>query len=118
MWAKVIFKDRIEPDRTEWFVKGTEMDSSIVVEDFSEKPRIVYPVDGAVIAIDPDIPEDNQIVTFQFKPKSNKYERVLNDEKTGIKNSFFLWKPEKGVHKIAIINSENTIVDSVEFVVK
>jgi len=115
---KVNFKDRIEPDRLEWFIKGTEIDSFVVLEASLEKPQIVYPVDGTTIAIDPDIPEDNQIIMFQFKPQSNQYEWILNNERTGIKDSIFLWKPEKGVHRLAIINNENTIVDSVVFIVK
>jgi len=99
-------------------IKGTEIDSPVVLEASSEKPHIVYPADGTTIAIDPDIPEDNQIIMFQFKPQSNQYEWILNNERTGIKDSIFLWKPEKGVHRLAIINNENTIVDSVVFIVK
>lgn len=115
---KITFKERIEPERVEWFIKGTEMDSSVVLQSYSEKPQIVYPADGTTIAIDPDIPEDNQIVIFQFKPQSNNYEWVLNNERTGIKDSTFLWKPEKGVHRVGIINNENLTVDSVVFIVK
>lgn len=116
---KITFKDNIEPEREEFFLKGTEVDFLLTrKEDSNDSPKIIYPLEDTVIAIDPDIPEENQYVTFQYKPTSGNYEWIINNEKTGIKKSFFTWKPEAGKHKISIINNENFLVDSIEVIVK
>src|SRR5258708_11514172 len=52
----------IEPRREELFVAGTETALVSPVEAPLARARIVSPVNGAVIAIDPDIPMANQRV--------------------------------------------------------
>jgi penicillin-binding protein 1C len=83
-----------------------------------QKPRIISPTDETLISIDPEIPEDLQRVPFQFRPQTGRYQWVLNDRKTGIFDPFFLWKPERGTYVLSIMDKENLVVDSVEFVVK
>lgn len=116
---KIVFKDNIESEREEFFVKGTEIENLVFAKENSEDyPKIIYPLEDTVIAVDPDIPEDNQYVIFQYKYQSESYEWIINNEKTGIKTPLFFWKPEPGRHRLAIMNSENLIIDSVEFTVK
>jgi penicillin-binding protein 1C len=61
---------RIEASRNEFFIRGTEPAlgaSRITIaarEANSQGARIVSPTDGAIIAIDPDIPSDNQRITL------------------------------------------------------
>jgi penicillin-binding protein 1C len=63
-------ESRIEASRSEFFIRGTEPTpgaSRITIaarEANSQGARIVSPTDGAIIAIDPDIPNDNQRITL------------------------------------------------------
>jgi penicillin-binding protein 1C len=116
--AKIAFHQDIEPAREEWFLKGTEPVSHVLLSTSSQEPRIIYPVQGTLISIDPEIPEDLQRVPFQFQPPTPHYEWVLNNRKTGITDPFFLWKPERGNHVLSIVDQKNRIIDSIEFLVR
>jgi penicillin-binding protein 1C len=52
----------IEPAREEWFLAGTEVAQIVSVDTAPGRPRIVSPANGAVLAIDPDIPPARQRV--------------------------------------------------------
>ena len=74
----VAFLPPVESARDEWFVRGTEMDvvrseqdaghSMVGVDSAGATPRIRYPAAGAVIALDPDIPDAAQRVVFEAAP--------------------------------------------------
>ena len=55
-------------NRVEWFLKGTETSTVQPVSTLANF-RIVYPVSAAIIALDPDIPQDQQKVFFESQPK-------------------------------------------------
>ena len=116
--AKASFHQDMEASRRECFLKGTEPVSQLRLNTFYQKPHILYPANEALISIDPEIPEDLQRVPFHFQPPINQYEWVLNDKRIGISDAFFLWKPERGNHVLSIVDKENRIVDSIEFMVK
>jgi penicillin-binding protein 1C len=116
--AQVSFHHDMELPRKEFFLEGTDPLSQIRMGSPFQKPRIISPTDETLISIDPEIPEDLQRVPFQFRPQTGRYQWVLNDRKTGIFDPFFLWKPERGTYVLSIMDKENLVVDSVEFVVK
>jgi penicillin-binding protein 1C len=45
-----------EPERDEWFLAGTETARIVPVLAAAGRPRIDSPANGAIYAIDPDIP--------------------------------------------------------------
>ncbi len=71
-----------------------------------------------LIHLDPEIPEALQRVPFQFQGPAGQYQWVINDQKTGVFDPFFLWKPERGNYAVSIIDRDNRVIDSVEFTVK
>ncbi|MBA4390931.1 MAG: penicillin-binding protein 1C [Syntrophus sp. (in: bacteria)] len=116
--AKVIYQQNIEPSREEWFIRGTESIVTVKRNTLHAKPRITYPADETLISIDPEIPDDLQRVPFQYQPETKKYGWVLNDEKIGISEHLFFWKPKRGKFKLSIMDADSHILDSVEFAVK
>ena len=56
--AEIHYSPAIETPRREWFLRGTET-TEVRLPDHSEPrmARIAYPARGAILAVDPDIPE-------------------------------------------------------------
>lgn len=65
--APVRFQPAIEPPRQELFLAGTEQAVMAVVDPATALPRLLSPADGAVIAIDPDIPPARQRVIVRAR---------------------------------------------------
>jgi penicillin-binding protein 1C len=116
---RVQFKDGVEPERLEWFLKGSEPETVITANDRYGKPRIMYPASRSIISIDPDIPEENQSVTFKAEPVGVKFEWLLNKRPLSASTTdTLLWKPERGDYVLSIMDQEHAILDSVTFVVR
>lgn len=116
--AQLTFEDSIEPPRTEWFIAGTEPAGMVLVNRVHAKPRITYPTQETLIAIDPEIPQHLQRVPFRFEPQSRRFTWTLNKEKIGNNDSVYLWTPKLGVHELAITDENGHILDSVTFLVR
>ncbi len=112
----VSFTGGNDGDRREWFLTGTETASVSRREEYT-RPRIVYPPDGTVIGLDPDIPADNQAVFFQAS-KTGGFSWHLNNRKIADAGQHVLWKPVRGTYVLAVKNGENVTLDSVEFEVR
>jgi len=115
----VQFKNTLEPERQEWFIKGSEPEIVLAQNTRHEKPSIIYPAGGSIITLDPDIPEENQRISFQAQPHGRQFMWLLNDKSifTGMKSSI-LWKPERGTHILSISDKEYRVLDSVTFIVR
>ncbi len=61
---RVRWQPAIEPAREELFLNGTQLDIVRLADPAEQRPRLVTPADGAIIAIDPDIPPARQRVTI------------------------------------------------------
>jgi penicillin-binding protein 1C len=60
---EVVFTPAVEPARREWFIVETESNTNITtitMPTAEAAPRVLSPVDGTVIAPDPDIPAARQ----------------------------------------------------------
>ena len=102
----------------EWFMAGTESDHHPEIIAVAND-RIVYPPDGTMIALDPDIPDHLQKVGFVAKVRNKEKTRwLLNDLPLEDQGQTILWTPKPGKYLLAIANSENKIVDSVQFEVR
>jgi penicillin-binding protein 1C len=112
----ISYQRHVEPDRKEVFIEGTEPLGTISAAYKYTKPAIAYPTDGAVLAIDPDIPEKCQKVLFKAEPKS-AYKWKLNGRILG-EGSCLLWKPEKGQYRLALIDDNMVEIQSIRFVVR
>lgn len=116
--AQVRFDQDLEAPREECFIKGSEPVSRVGPNSHHQKPRIIYPAHETLISLDPEIPEDHQRIPFEFQPQTHRYEWVINNRKTGISDPFFFWKPQRGSYALSIVDPENRIIDSVDFLVR
>ncbi|MCC7461840.1 MAG: penicillin-binding protein 1C [Gammaproteobacteria bacterium] len=65
---RVEFGDGVEPPRREWFLAGTGQARISAVPPTLRRSRIVRPVDGEVLALDPDIPVSAQQLLLGAEP--------------------------------------------------
>lgn len=115
--AKRVDLSPFESDRKEWFIAGTEPEI-LRQGGGPTNSKIVYPVDGTVIALDPDIPEEQQGLFFESQPGAHQLRWVLNGEEMGYAESILLWSPRLGRHTLSLVNQQNRMVDSVSFEVR
>lgn len=117
---RVDFQHGMEPAREEWFIKGTEP-HVLLTGDLTtgyEPPRISYPSNGTIIALDPDIPDEQQRVFFEAQAYASGLEWVLNDQKIGESGTAVSRRPKAGRHLLALVDKEDRVIDSVRFEVR
>jgi penicillin-binding protein 1C len=103
--------------RAEWFLKGTEPTAQAV----AAKPlqhKIIYPADGTIMALDPDIPSARQKVFFEAQPQDKQLRWTLNGVTIGTAANATSWSPTTGSHSLALVDSENRVVDRIAFSVR
>lgn len=103
--------------RKELFLGGTEPLAPVKVSAY-QKPRITYPADEMLIAIDPEIPDDSQFVPFQFEPERGKYRWVINGKSMASSSNIVLWKPQPGRYELSIVDDREQVLDKIRFLVK
>lgn len=120
MEQTVLFQPEIEASRRECFIEGTEA-SEIRLTAYEEVnkglfAKILYPDEGTIIAVDPDIPRKNQRV--QFTARSGDGVSWLIDGKSGGRGNMVWWEPLAGPHQLALADSQGKEIDKVSFVVR
>jgi penicillin-binding protein 1C len=100
-------------DRREWFVDGTEHGGA-APSPRAERPRIVSPAPGAVIAVDPDIPAERQRMPLSARGEGTL---VLDGAALGPARRV-LWRPQPGAHSLALVDAGGRILDDVRFTVR
>ena len=111
------FPGQIEPDRLEWFLQGTEPQEAQA--GIAEAPaRIVAPVGGSIIALDPDIPPARQRVFFESSAGGDPLRWMLDGEDVGLAGQVTAWLPRPGIHRLALVDAANRALDSVTFEVR
>lgn len=116
--ARVAFERDAEPPREELFLAGTQPLTRVKADMVYEEVRIVYPREGTLITIDPDIPASLQKVGFRFEPGSKRFRWVINGIDSGSDGPLFLWEPRPGSYMVSIMDRQGKIMDSVGFVVR
>jgi len=103
--------------RQELYVEGTE--SGVVKASGKEAPRrILYPVNGMILAIDPDIPAGRQIVLFEAKAGQSNISWRLDGKQLRDGRPTARWHPKAGKHKLALETADGQVLESVEFEVR
>ena len=114
---EVRFDPPFESVRREWFVRGTEVDTvSLPDAGRSGFGRITYPGRGAILAVDPDIPPQNQRVFIEVSTGDNRAKVqidgvLLPDPDLG-------WQPLPGRHRLSLFDGGGRLVDEAEFEVR
>lgn len=105
------YQAAIEPERGEWFLAGTETALVTPVEAPAARPRILSPVNGTVLAIDPDIPVANQRVKVQATGGAP----VLLADGTAAPA---LWLPPPGRHALRLVDAGGIERDRIQITVR
>jgi penicillin-binding protein 1C len=107
----------VEPPRSEWFVRGTETASVELLAPSQRQPKIVYPADSSLIALDPDIPERLQRVRFLAQG-----ERGLAWVLDGVELEQAAldagWAPVPGKHELKLVGRDGRTMASARFEVR
>ncbi|MGB9109132.1 MAG: penicillin-binding protein 1C, partial [Telluria sp.] len=113
----VVFHPEVEPPRTEWFVRGTETADVVLLAPGQRQPKIVYPVDGSLIALDPDIPPHLQRVRFQAQGAAG-LDWVLDGAapEAGVLEAG--WAPAPGKHDLTLVGQDGHTVARARFEVR
>jgi penicillin-binding protein 1C len=101
----------------EYFIKGTE-DEIVRRADRAAPPKIIYPPDGAVIALDPDIPNERQKMYFEADAWDNSFRWKLDGKAIGGPGRTLMWTPRPGRHTLSIVDKTGKVLDHISFIVK
>jgi penicillin-binding protein 1C len=114
---KTIIITANDSEKKEWFIRGTE--SSLVEHVASRSiPRIIYPAKGAILALDPDIPPDDQRIFFEASPAKADYEWLLDGKPIGNAAGLMPWEPQRGRHVLKLLERGDKVLDSIDFEVR
>lgn len=111
------FTPPIEQSRKEWFLVGTEAaEIKLYAAAIARRARVTYPANGSVLALDPDIPTDRQIVFFESTPNEPSFKWrldgvILNGVERG-------WSPVPGKHSLTLLQADGEVKDEVKFEVR
>jgi penicillin-binding protein 1C len=114
---EIIFAGDIEAARAEWFRAGTEP-VTMMTEPAAAQPRIVAPVGGTIIALDPDIPDGRQRVPFEARDVIRGQRWLLDGAVVGEAAEFVLWQPTPGRHRLSVIGGDGRVLDTITFLVR
>lgn len=101
----------------EWFIQGTE-NTEVQEASTPTNFRIVYPANETIIALDPDIPEDQQRLFFESRPSDPTLRWALDGTDLGPAGSVLIWNPIRGAHRLRLVDASHRILDSVNFEVR
>ncbi|MYM66313.1 penicillin-binding protein 1C [Pseudoduganella sp. FT55W] len=114
---QVSYQPELESTRSEWFIAGTESPLITLVRDEHRAPKILYPGDASILAIDPDIPEATQRVFF-LAQGSQGLRWQLDGEPLAQATADYAWRPTPGPHQLALIDASANIVATTRFQVR
>jgi penicillin-binding protein 1C len=113
----VAFTPAVEPPRGEWFVRGTETASVQLLAPGQRQPKIVYPADASLIALDPDIPARLQRLRFQAQGGSG-LAWVMDGVELEAAALEAGWAPVPGKHELQLVGRDGRPVANARFEVR
>ena len=106
-----------EAARPEWFLRGTDTALIEALMPAARAPKIVYPVDGSILAVDPDIPEARERVLFQAQAGQGLRWR-LDDAALGPADAALSWRPVVGAHRLDLLDAGGKVIATSRFEVR
>ncbi len=115
---RIRFEPSHEPPREEWFIAGTEM-AMVRAAQATKLARIVYPSEGSILALDPDIPPHRQRVPFRLSaPPDSGWIWRLDQTIQGKAGQRAMWLPQPGRHRLRLENDKGDVMDEIYFEVR
>ena len=122
----VAYAGELEPRREEWFLAGTETAQVVAVDAPAARVRIVAPADGAVLALDPDIPAARQRVAIRIAGAGEGARLQIDGVNAGVNMAVNateaaatrLWQPAPGRHVLRLVSAEGAELDRVRLTVR
>ena len=111
------YQPAVEAARSEWFLRGTESALVTVVPSTERAPRILYPGEAAILAVDPDIPDRLERVVFRAQAARGLSWR-LDGQVLGPASEEFPWQPLSGAHELALVDGAGAIIARSRFQVR
>lgn len=114
------YEPEVAQDRQEWFIEGTEA-AVIRLGAYDDKEQggissILYPNEGTVIALDPDIPMQQQQLQFSARSQDEVVWR-LDQRDIAIGNEVW-WSPSSGHHELVLHDKLGKELSRVSFEVR
>ncbi|MGH8674705.1 MAG: penicillin-binding protein 1C, partial [Burkholderiales bacterium] len=114
---EIAYESAIEPSREEWFLAGTEAAQIVAVGAAPGRPRILTPANGAVLALDPDIPRALQRVAVEVAGVRSGA-RLLIGAANLAADAPQLWRPAPGRHVLRLVDEKGVELDRVQVTVR
>ena len=114
--SSVRFDQGLEPPRNEWFIAGTEF-SQVALAGQSLRAAIVAPANRTIVALDPDIPPENQRLRLAAQGVGPDARWMLRGREIA-RGSEAWWFPMPGVHDVLLQNREGLELDRVKLLVR
>ena len=114
----ITYAGELEPSREEWFVAGTETSKLVAVANGSARARIDAPANGAIYAIDPDIPRERQRFVVKASGAPRGARLVLEDGRQARADRPLLWLPLPGRREVVLQSADGRELDRVRFEVR
>ncbi|WP_460825167.1 penicillin-binding transpeptidase domain-containing protein, partial [Massilia solisilvae] len=114
---EVAFRPAVEPPRLEWFMAGTDTALVELVAPAERSAAIVYPVDGSILAADPDIPAASERVMLQAQAGQGLWFR-LDGETLGPAGRQLAWQPRLGEHLLELVDEQGRARAAARFEVR
>jgi len=105
----------IDADREEMFLQGTQQAVWRMAAGQGANRGIRLPQDGAIFAIDPDMPPQAQRITMATDQARSSW--WLDGRPLG-KHQQVQWMPWPGRHELVLRNARNEVIDQVRFEVR
>lgn len=116
----VRYPDRLEAARTEWFLPGTQQPTFAIDHaagaDARSAGRIVSPVGGTILALDPDIPPQRQ--RLSLRAEGGGQVRWRMDGREFARGALASWQPWPGRHVLQLVDASGRALDEVRIEVR
>jgi penicillin-binding protein 1C len=112
------FEPPVEPPRQEWFLAGTETATVRLADPATRRARIEAPADGVLIALDPDIPVEHQVLLLSARPRRPGWSFRLDGQRLADAQAAFKWQPRPGAHTLELLDDGGQPQGQVRFTVR
>lgn len=79
---------------------------------------ILYPTEGLIIALDPDIPPLAQRLPLRVQGALAGLQLLLDGGEVGLQGELTLWTPTRGAHQLRLLDAQGRVIEETAFTVR